>query len=780
MDTYKVFFAYPSQPPEIGQAVSAATDQLHRYQTRLRIRPWVQNDVAGAFIADRILEEISASSALCADITRLNFNVTYEVGYAIGAGKPIRPVRNKAFKSEPITLEALGIYDTIGYESYENAEQLAEKIRNVPSAEPLLITRPININAPVYLNQSEIRTDHQEQIISRVKKANLHFRSFDPSETPRLSAREAIRHVAESLGVLLHFVPSDYVDSELHNLRAAFLAGLAHGMQKETLLIQFGDSPVPLDYRELVVYCKYPDDYKEQIGVRFASAIYELMQTSKPAIAKVKTQSFLAMLDLGASTAENELPSLDEYYLETTAHRRALRGEVRLVTGRKGSGKTAIFYRVRDAIGRSKGNVVLDLRPEGYQLRKFKDAVLTKLQGGTAEHVITAFWEYVLLLEIARTLAVNDYKINKFDHRLFEPYQRLLAVLHRASISEEADFAERLNRLLQEIQQTYESKYGDAVQVTMLQPEISALIYKHDIHELRDHVFTYLAFKEQLWILFDNVDKGWPTTGLTGADLIILRTLLEAARKIEREANRRDVEAHSLVFLRNDVYELLLDATPDRGKETRVNVDWTDRELLAELLRKRIVRNDPDLDEKNFEDVWKEIAQPLVEGEDSSRFVLDRSLMRPRSLIDLVNHCLGVATSLRHTKITDDDIRKAVRTYSTDLITDISLEMRDVFPGAQDVPYSFIAAQQVFSPGELATMLESVKVPLEKVPEIRTLLFWFAFLGVRWPDGAFKYIYDVNYDMKMYLGAHDKFSTQEVRYQVNPAFWAGLGIGPGL
>jgi hypothetical protein len=776
MDNYNVFFAYPSRPLEIGQAVAAATERLHKYQTRIRVRPWEQKDMAGAFIADKILDEIAHSNAVCADITRLNFNVTYEVGYAIGAGKAIRPVRNKSFKSEPIALEALGIYDTIGYESYENAEQLAEKIRGLPSAEPLPIARPINSSAPVYLNQSKTRTDHQNEIISRVKKANLHFRSFDPGETPRLSAREAIRHVSESLGVLLHFVPDEYADAELHNLRAAFLAGLAHGMRKETVLIQFGDSPVPLDYRELVVYCRNPDDYKEHIG-RFASAVYELMQASKPSLIR-EDFSFLSALDLGASTAENELTHLDEYYLETTAHRRAVRGEVRLVTGRKGSGKTAIFFRVRDSIRRSKANVVLDLRPEGYQLRKFKDAVLTRLQGGTAEHVITAFWEYVLLLEIARALVANDYKVSKFDHRLFEPYQRLLVILHRAS--EEGDFAERLTRLLHDVQQTYEAKYGEASGVTMLQPEISALIYRHDIHELRAQVFEYLAFKEQLWLLFDNIDKGWPTSGLTTEDLIILRTLLEATRKIEREANRRQIEAHSLVFLRNDVYELLLRATPDRGKETRVNVDWTDRELLCELLRKRIAKNSPDLQEKSFGEVWKHIAQPIVEGEDSAQFVLDRSLMRPRSLIDLVNHCLGVATTLRHTKITDDDIRKGVQTYSTDLITDISFEMSDVFPGANDVPYAFIGAKHEFSPAELAAMLVSVNVPADRVTEVRTVLFWFAFLGVRWPSPGVKYIYDVNYDMKMFLGAHDKFSEEELRYQVNPAFWAGLGIGPGI
>ena len=57
-----------------------------------------------------------------------------------------------------------------------------------------------------------------------------------------------------------------------------------------------------------------------------------------------------------------------------------MRGEVRLVVGRKGSGKTAVFLQVRDKVWASRKHVVLDLKPDGYRLLKFKDRVSSFLR----------------------------------------------------------------------------------------------------------------------------------------------------------------------------------------------------------------------------------------------------------------------------------------------------------------------------------------------------------------------------------------------------------------
>src|SRR5690606_18482399 len=77
-------------------------------------------------------------------------------------------------------------------------------------------------------------------------------------------------------------------------------------------------------------------------------------------------QSDLARMSIGDPMAENEFQTLENYYVETDEFGKALRGEVNLVVGRKGTGKTALFSQVRNAQRRNKQNIVVDLKPEGY------------------------------------------------------------------------------------------------------------------------------------------------------------------------------------------------------------------------------------------------------------------------------------------------------------------------------------------------------------------------------------------------------------------------------
>src|ERR1017187_4258917 len=234
-----------------------------------------------------------------------------------------------------------------------------------------------------------------------------------------------------------------------------------------------------------------------------------------------KEQTLLEKISFGASAAENEFRELAGYYLDTDQFQRALRGEVRLVVGRKGSGKTAIFAQVRDRTRENSKNVVLDLRPDGYQLIKFKEMVLKYLGAGALEHTVTAFWEYLLLLEICHKLLQKDRVVHTRDRRLSGPYRELANLYQTDEYVAEGDFSERLSTLLQHITDDYQAKYGAKAGRNLSQEEITQLLYQHDVNELRTRIIEYLRLKESLFILFDNIDNGWPTHGLTITDVAI-------------------------------------------------------------------------------------------------------------------------------------------------------------------------------------------------------------------------------------------------------------------
>ena len=144
-------------------------------------------------------------------------------------------------------------------------------------------------------------------------------------------------------------------------------------MGKATLVLQDGHHPVPLDLRDAAETYMSLDDINRHVE-RFAGDVYEILQKTDVVLAV--PASLLQRISLGDPMAENEFQKLAAYYVQTDEFNRALRGEVNLVVGRKGTGKTALFFQVRDRVRRDKQNVVIDLKPEGYQLLKLKEHVL--------------------------------------------------------------------------------------------------------------------------------------------------------------------------------------------------------------------------------------------------------------------------------------------------------------------------------------------------------------------------------------------------------------------
>ncbi|HVC50515.1 MAG TPA: hypothetical protein VND87_00690 [Stellaceae bacterium] len=118
------FIAYSSSPGEVGQTIEAALRNFGARQGPERYSSWRENDVAGRFIAEPILESIQAAKCLVADVTVLNFNVSYEIGYAIGAGKRVVLIRNEAIESDYNERSIVGVFDTLGFKNYQNSDDL--------------------------------------------------------------------------------------------------------------------------------------------------------------------------------------------------------------------------------------------------------------------------------------------------------------------------------------------------------------------------------------------------------------------------------------------------------------------------------------------------------------------------------------------------------------------------------------------------------------------------------------------------------------------------------
>lgn len=771
MDKIEGFFAYASQPYQLAKLIKEAVE-LANQSGGCHYVTWEENDIAGRPLTAPIFEGLENANVLAADITTLNFNVTFEIGYAIGIGRRVFITKSREYDTDDDLINRIGIFDTLGYESYANAKELARLISNIKDLHPINTSAKPNFTTPVYVLETPVRGGVMSHIISRIKKARLFYRSFVPAEAGRLSASEAISHVASSYGVVVPLMTTNQKDASIHNIRAAFITGLSMGIEIPTLALQDQAFPLaPLDVRDFVKSYSRQEDIKELIH-EFSLSVIERIQETKNR--SLPIGNLLSTLAIGDPMAENEFQTLGDYYIQTNEFNRACRGEVNLVVGRKGTGKTALFSQVRDQKRINKDNIVVDLKPEGYQLLKLSEEVLDWLAVGAKHHLVTTLWEYLLYAEICHKVLEKDQERHLRDHRLYDGYIELHKLYTEIEHVAEGDFSERLLTLSASIVQEFETSYKKKGGLTLTTDEITGLIHSGNIRELRESLSAYLRHKDEIWLLFDNLDKGWTSHGPRTGDITILRCLIDAARKIQREMSRDQLEFHAIVFVRNDVYQLLMDETTDFGKETRADLDWRDPDTLRTMIRMRLIQNGFRND-ASFDEVWNAVCVSHIDGEETSQFMIERSLMRPRNFLKLFGACRGFAVNLQHEKIQAEDIQKGLNAYSNDLLIDADQEITDIEPKAHRVIYQFLGENSEFSNEDLRILLDVNKLSPDEIDWVIEFLLYYGILGLRYADDDPQYIYDVGYNMEI-LKTRVRKNLNAITYTFNPAFWPALHI----
>jgi hypothetical protein len=703
-----------------------------------------------------------AAVVVC-DVTTFNFNVLFELGYAIGLGLPVLPIRDASYDLNRRDFDSLSLLDTLGYIDFANSANLREQLTSrLPTQALPEMTARMHRDAPLYLLKGPIETEGVLQLTATLKKARFQFRAYDPIETPRLSLHDARRQVSSSVGIIANLLDPNRSDALVHNGRCAIICGMAMAQQKIVLMLQEGDAAQPVDYRDVVKIYKNHNTIPRLLEPTLRSVVDAFQSGSS--VTSDQSTNFLHEVDLGDVAAENEISGLRSYFVRTGSALQARNGHARLVVGRKGSGKTAIFYDVRQRAGRGNERLVLDLKPEGHQFTHLKDFVLERVAPGLREHTMVAFWNYILLCELARKALDKDRNIARMDPDRYQRYSRLAGIYERHDNGWDADFSQRLVRQLDRIAM----QLGD-LDTKEIGSRLTEIIYRGDLRELSDGVSEYLRTKESIWILVDNLDKGWPVRGTSETDMLIVRALLDATRKMQHQLENDDIELKCLVFLRSDIYEHLLRETPDKGKDTAIQLDWEDTETFEEIVRRRIfVSTGLDLP---FGDLWPRLCDPLIGHQSSFSYFTERTLMRPRDLLQFLNAAIGVAVNRGHDRILSQDIIQAEKSYSQDILVATMFEIMDTNPDCEDILYVFQGAPKAMGIDEVRDRLREFDFPDNNAIE---LLIWFGFFGVSAPTfSEVKYAHTVQDNIRGLMYPLENLDGMLV---VHPAFRAALDI----
>lgn len=765
---HSAFIAYPASPPDLASPITDAAEELS--VTEAGITAWPALPTFGANIPDEVRGGIEAAETFFGDITRPNLNVYFEIGYAIGQGKTFAPIINTSFSNATASARSLGLFANIGYQTYENSNALIALIKATPVNRLLgLYATDVNYTQPIYLLDPLRKTNFRNWIVSAIKESRSHYRSFDPLENPVISVVQLIAEISSSSGVVIPYLASHIDDAERHNLRGAVIAGLAMGLRRDALIITDQvEEHGPTDYNESIVVALDHNKVSDHVAAFCSEAVLRAQEI--PATVNKADRSVLQSLSLGASKAENEFRDLSTYFVETSEYLRAARGEINVITGRKGSGKSAIFFQVRDAGRLRKGSINVDLKPESHQLSTFREQIISTAGAGVFEHTIAAFWYFValseMLLNVYRRLESNS----RFDGRLFGPMREIEEVLEEYGILDPGDFTTRLSRLSIIIAREMRdaARSGKGVSVT----QVTNMVFRSGISRIRDLVVEHAPSKFPITFLFDNIDKGWPATGVAKEDITIVRLLIETLDKVRSDLAARNRSFQSIVFIRHDIYDLMLDQTPDRGKSGQVSIDWTDRAKLTQVIFKRLQAGLSDKRSTMLE-LWHRLFPRKVGDRDSFEYLLDHSLMRPRFLINIIDGAIANAINRGRREVHEVDCIDAIRDHSLTLVDDFGFEMRDVSGISNEILYSFIGIPQLISQVKLVDTLVQSGYTKKTADTVIQLMLWYGLLGVVDDEQVSRYIYDYRYNIKR-LQAEVARRGDGQELVINPALYVGL------
>lgn len=759
------FAVYASEPGFIAEFIESAVRRVIQTQPPQQWLTWRELGISGQIIFCKICKALRSSRRIVADITTLNQNVMFEIGYTLGIGIPLQLVRDKNYAVGQNDFDELGMLDTVGYDTFENSDDLVTTITRNRDGHPLTVQKPsLNREQPLYLLKSHIQTEGMVRLMSGLKKSGLRFRTFDPKETARLSLHDALKQVQSSFGIIVHSIDPQRYGARVNNARCALIAGIALAQGKRVLMLQEGDFRQPIDYRDVAksyaIATQVPD-----LLLPIIKGVVEELQSSQ-FVAVALPLNLLEKVDLGDLAAENEIKGLTSYFVPTGQYNEAKRGRASLVVGRKGAGKTAIFYGVRSTYKPSRAHLVLDLKPEGHQFTKLREAILRQVSPGVQQHILTAFWNYLLLKEIARKVLEEDAKLSYQTPERRSAWLGIQTSYGEEDRGDQGDFSERLLALVDDI-----IRRGTSIGNVLSTPQVTELVYGSDIKALSDSLTKYMAIsrKEDVWLLVDNLDKSWPVQSAQKEDILLLRSLLEASRKLQRQFESRGTECHVIVFIRNDIYEHLVRETSDRGKDTAVTLEWDDPEVFKEIIKRRIAKSTGLTGD--FDSLWRIIFDSHVRGEESFSYILSRTLMRPREVLRFCRNCVDVALSRGREKVFEADILQAEKQCSEDALVDLCFELEDVDQRYRNVPYAFIGADLPLIASDVNARLQQVGLSADEAARAIDLLLWFGFLGYVAGADEERFSHQYQHDLrKMRSGLISGCS-----HTVHPAFREALG-----
>lgn len=409
----QLFFGYPSEPTAVREANSRAAETILS-SGLVDGTTWEALRISGHFVIEEIVKAIREADLCVFDVTQPNQNVMFELGYAVGADRPVWLVRDPSWKDADAAFRAIGVLTTVGYREYASSEDIqAWYFKDLPhnETEPIFSAqiqptlRPGQ--APNVLHLMSPHGDDAARAVSRAidrsAGANYEVISADPEESTSSPLSWYAQQINASNAIVVHFGSPGRTGSDVTNARYALVAGLAHGMGKDILMLAASDYSSPIDYRDMLYVYKGSLEASAHVENWTSQRLPD--QDLHDRFARISLATELKSLRLGEHIAENEVATLENYFVETSGFRRVLADATTIFVGRKGTGKTANFFEAAAKLGSDARVLTVVVKPHSYELEGLVRLMRRYSETDAREFLAESIWRLILYTAIASAAA---------------------------------------------------------------------------------------------------------------------------------------------------------------------------------------------------------------------------------------------------------------------------------------------------------------------------------------------------------------------------------------
>ena len=745
----RVFYAYPGRPADLGETIIAAIAKVHSETRDARIAAWPDMVISGNRLLKTITDAIDRAGIFACDLTYPNPNVAFELGYAIAKFKPLFVALNPAIDGAELAFKQhfFGLLG-IGYSEYSNSDELASALsKSAPwndldrsllpdssRAGPRLEEDPV-----VFYARSVLRTDAVIQTEIAFLESRFGDQSFidNPIENPTPDIRWFVDRLRVADGVIVHLLSGSHVNSSEHNIRSSIVAGLALGFGKPLQMLAHAPFESPTDYTNLL-HVHETSEQARSITTDWLSELDKRIpkrrRRKRSTVRSIASKPDIRNLQLGQWVAETEHKSIDEYFFETSIFQQAIETPISVVVGRRGVGKSATLFALRDYYQRDNRNHVCIVKPVGYELAgllRILDDLSNRSERG---YLIESLWKFLIYAELAASIK-NELDARPAYASSTEAESRFQEFWDGNADVLDKPLSDRLNVAITSL-----SSVSDLEGAREQRARISELLHHERIGLLRRHIGEVLHGRKIVSILVDNLDEDWNKH----SNIVLLSELLQGLLGVARDVaedllhedqSQKGINVRLTLFLRSDIFVLVEPETAEQDKLPLLRLYWDDPTALARMLELRLERS---LDAQSAEqpsDIWSTFFDMDIVGLTPQEFMTNTAIPRPRDLIYLASQAVRIAQNRGHERVTQEDLIEARNRYSTWIFNSVISEDDPTQSHLEGVLVEFAGVESELSESQVGDLIRAAGVDEKSVDFYVDLLCDIGFLAIRDRDG---------------------------------------------